>query len=90
MTIVGCRTPCVGTRCLAGIADVEVGQARRLTMDDSVTAVAFEPSGQRLIVAHFHTVCIIDRLSGVKLHETPLMGPVREVLALSWINESNH
>ena len=54
------------------------------------TAVAFEPSGQRLIVAHFHTVCIIDRLSGVKLHETPVMGPVREVLALSWINESNH
>ena len=84
--------PCgqIGVRANAVfIVDLPFGLSRRLILDDIVTAVTFHPCGLRLLVVHVTSICIIDILSGVRLHSAPLIDPIRELLAVSWPDESN-
>ena len=64
--------------------DVNSGHAHLLTMADSVDAVVFDPSGQQLVVAHGSSICIIDTMSGTKLHETPFFDSSLKIEAMSW------
>ena len=66
------------------IVDVNSGHAHLLTMADSVDAVVFDPSGQQLVVAHGSSICIIDTMSGTKLHETPFFDSSLKIEAMSW------
>ena len=63
--------------------DVDSEHAHRLTMAHSVKAVVFNPSGQ-LIVAHASSICIIDSMSGAKLHETTFFDSSLKIEAMSW------
>ena len=71
------------------IVDVASGHAYRLTMAHCVVAIAFDPSGQRLITVHRASICIIDSMSGAKLHETPFSDSSLTIEALSWPKECN-
>jgi hypothetical protein len=53
-------------------------------MTHSVDAVVFLPSGQRLLAAHRSSICIIDSMSGAKLHEAAFFDTSLKILAMSW------
>ena len=84
--------------CSAKMACVESGCAReqlyiagvdsgylyhRLTMANSVKAAVFDPSGERLIIVHGSSICIIDSLSSAKLHESLFFDASLEIEAIS-------
>ena len=71
------------------IMDVDYGYAHRVTMTHSVDAVVFLPSGQRLLAAHRSSICIIDSMSGAKLHETAFFDSSLKIQAMSWPEECN-
>ncbi len=71
------------------IVDVDSGRAYRLAMKHSVQAVVFDPSGQRLITVHLTSVCIIDSMSSLKLHETSFFDCRFKIEALSWPEHGN-
>ena len=66
------------------IVDTDSGHAHRLTMTRSVDAVVFFPSGQRLLTVHRSSICIIDSMSGAKLHETTFFDSSLKIEAMSW------
>ena len=64
------------------IVDVDSGHAHQLTV--SAKAVVFDPSGQRLITVHSSSICILDIMSGAKLHEALFFDSSLTIEAISW------
>ena len=64
------------------IVNVDSGHAHRLTV--SAKAVVFDPSGQRLITVHSSSICILDIMSGAKLHEAPFFDSSLTIETISW------
>ena len=57
-------------------------------MANSVKAAVFDPSGERLIIVHGSSICIIDSLSSAKLHESLFFDASLEIEAISWPEDS--
>ena len=66
------------------IVDVDSPRAHKLRVLDPVWAVVFDPSGQRLITVHSSSICILDIMSGAKLHEAHFFDSSLTIAAISW------
>jgi hypothetical protein len=71
------------------IVDVDSGHAHRLTLRMATLGIVFDPSGQRLVTVHHSSICIIDSMSGAKLHETAFFDSSLKIQAMSWPEECN-
>ena len=66
------------------IVDINSGRAHMLRVLDPVWYVAFDPSAQRLITVHSSSICILDIMSGAKLHEALFFDSSLTIEAISW------
>jgi WD40 repeat protein len=57
-----------------------------LTLDSSVTSVAFSPDGSQIAVGHFKKIQLFDTQTQVKLG-SPLNGHSRPVMSVTWNND---
>ena len=71
------------------IVDINSRRAHRLRVLDPVWNVAFDPSAQQLITVHSSSICILDIMSGAKLHEALFFDSSLTIEAISWPTDSH-
>ena len=71
------------------IMDIKTGHPHKLTMSLPVNEVVFDPSGERLAIAHEASICIIDSMSGANIHEVQILNGSIAIEAFSWPRKCN-